>query len=224
MIKIAPSILSADFTKLEEEIRSIERAGADLIHIDVMDGHFVPNITIGVPVVASLKRKTKLPLDVHLMVDNPLAFIVPFADAGADIITFHIEACLPRHLRRRQATPSPEEALRKIGLLGIGRGISLNPKTTLTSVFPLLDNIDMVLVMSVNPGFAGQKFIFDAIERVGQLRQAISEKKLNVDIEVDGGVNQENAKELIAAGANILVAGTAIFGKADRKRAIELLR
>jgi ribulose-phosphate 3-epimerase len=213
MIKIAPSILSADFTRLEEEVRSIERAGADLIHIDVMDGHFVPNITVGVPIVASLKKKTKLPLDVHLMIDNPLAFIVPFADAGADILTFHIEA-----------TPTPKEILQKIGSLGIRKGVSLSPKTPLTSVFPLLDSIDMTLVMSVNPGFAGQKFISDAIGRIRQLRQTISEKKLNIDIEVDGGVNQENSKELIAAGANILVAGTAVFGKADRKKAIESLR
>jgi len=213
MIKIAPSILSADFTRLEEEVRSIERAGADLIHIDVMDGHFVPNITVGVPVVASLKRKTKLPLDVHLMIDNPERFIVPFADAGADIIAFHIEA-----------TPIPQEILHRIESLGIRKGISLNPKTTLTSVFPLLDSVDMVLIMSVNPGFAGQRFIPDAIRRTRQLRQVISEKKLNIDIEVDGGINQKNSKELIAAGASILVAGTAVFGKAERKKAIELLR
>ncbi|MBT9137712.1 MAG: Ribulose-phosphate 3-epimerase [Syntrophomonadaceae bacterium] len=213
MIKIAPSILSADFTRLEEEVRSIERAGADLIHVDVMDGHFVPNITVGVPIVASLKRKTKLPLDVHLMIDNPERFIIPFANAGADIITFHIEA-----------TSAPEEVLRKIGASGIRGGISLNPETTLTSVFPLLDSIDMVLIMSVNPGFAGQKFISNTIGRIKQLRQVLSEKKLNVDIEIDGGINQKNAKEVIAAGANILVAGTAIFGKAERKRAIELLR
>lgn len=213
IIKIAPSILSADFTRLEEEVSSIERGGADLIHIDVMDGHFVPNITIGVPVVASLKKRTKLPLDVHLMIDNPERFIAPFADAGADIITFHIES-----------NATPEEVLRKIGTLGVKKGISLNPETALASVFPLLNNIDMVLIMSVNPGFAGQKFIPDATHRVRELRQVISEKKLNVDIEIDGGINEENAKEVIAAGANILVAGTAVFGKAERKRAIELLR
>lgn len=212
-IKIAPSILSADFTRLGEEITSVEKAGADLIHIDVMDGHFVPNITIGTPVVASLKKKTKLPLDVHLMIDNPERFIAPFADAGADIITFHIEA-----------TSAPEEVLRKIEVSGVKKGISLNPESALMRVFPLLDSIDVVLVMSVNPGFAGQKFIPDATRRLRELYQVLSEKKLNVDIEIDGGINQENAKEVIAAGANILVAGTAIFGKIERKRAIELLR
>lgn len=205
---IAPSILACDFANVEKEIRSIEKAGADWIHVDVMDGHFVPNITIGVPVVSSLRKITKLPLDVHLMIENPGKFIEPFAKAGSDILTIHIEA-------ERNAA----ELLKKIRSIGIKAGISLKPATPLSKIFGVLDHADMVLVMSVNPGFGGQKFMPSALGKISALRKIYKK-----DIQVDGGINKDTARRCVAAGANILVAGTAIFGQKNRIKAMRSLR
>ncbi|NOX96667.1 MAG: ribulose-phosphate 3-epimerase [Nitrospirae bacterium] len=213
MIKIAPSLLAADFSRLGEEIRDVEKAGADLLHIDVMDGHFVPNLTVGVPVVASLKGKTKLPLDVHLMIDNPRKFVEPFARAGADIITFHIEV-----------VSAPEEVLEAIKSYGLKAGLALNPSTPLSKIEPVLNDLDLVLLMTVNPGFGGQKFMPEVIPKMKELRQIIEGRKLSLDIEVDGGINRETAKQIIAAGANVLVAGTAVFANPDRKSNLHALR
>lgn len=213
MIKIAPSLLAADFSRLGEEIREMEEAGADLLHVDVMDGHFVPNITIGVPVVASLKGITRLPLDVHLMIDNPRQFIEPFARAGADIITFHIEA-----------TSEPKEIVKAIRGCGVKAGLVLNPPTPLSKVGSVLNDLDMVLLMTVNPGFGGQKFIPEVLPKIKELRKIKEERKLHLDIEVDGGINTETARQVILAGANVLVAGMAIFAKRDRKSSLRALR
>jgi ribulose-phosphate 3-epimerase len=213
LIKIAPSLLAADFSRLGEEIREIEEAGADLLHIDVMDGHFVPNITIGVPVVASLKGATRLPLDVHLMIDNPGKFIKPFARAGADMITFHLEVI-----------PEPEEILKAIKGYGVKAGLALNPSTPLSKLAPVMKGSDMVLLMTVNPGFGGQAFMPEVIPKVRELRKIIEERNLLVDIEVDGGINKETARQVVSAGANVLVAGTAIFSGEDRKANIQALR
>lgn len=207
-IKIAPSILSCDFSCLQKEIRSAEKAGADWLHVDVMDGHFVPNITIGVPVVASLAKKTKLPLDVHLMIENPGKFIQPFARAGSDILTIHIEA-----------EKNAKTLLKKIRSLGIKAGISLRPATPLSKIYRVLDYADMVLVMSVNPGFGGQSFMPVALKKISALR-----KIYDKDIQVDGGINPQTAKRCVEAGADILVAGTAVFRKKNRVRAIKSLR
>ncbi|MCD5401998.1 ribulose-phosphate 3-epimerase [candidate division NPL-UPA2 bacterium] len=213
VIKIAPSLLAADFSRLGEEIREIEEAGADLLHIDVMDGHFVPNITIGVPVVASLKGLTRLPLDVHLMIDNPRQFVEPFARAGADIITFHIEV-----------TSEPKEIIKAIRGYGVKAGLVLNPPTPLSKVEPVLNGLDMVLLMTVNPGFGGQEFIPEVIPKIRELRKIREERKLHLDIEVDGGINSETARQVISAGANVLVAGMAIFAERDRKSSLRALR
>ncbi len=213
VIKIAPSILAADFSRLGEEIREIEEAGADLLHIDVMDGHFVPNITIGVPVVASLKGATRLPLDVHLMIDNPGKFIKPFARAGADMITFHLEVI-----------PEPGEILKAIKGYGVKAGLALNPSTPLVKLAPVLKGLDMVLLMTVNPGFGGQAFMPEVIPKIRELRKIIEERNLPVDIEVDGGINKETARQVISAGANVLVAGTAVFSGQDRKSNLQALR
>ncbi len=213
MIKIAPSLLAADFSRLGEEIREIEEAGADLLHIDVMDGHFVPNITIGVPVVASLKGTTRLPLDVHLMIDNPGKFIKPFARAGADMITFHLEVI-----------PEPGDILKAIKGYGVKVGLALNPSTPLLKLAPVLKGLDMVLLMTVNPGFGGQAFMPEVIPKIKELRKIIEERSLLVDIEVDGGINKETARQVISAGANVLVAGTAVFSGEDRKSNLQALR
>ena len=207
-IKIAPSILSCDFSQMHKEIKNIEAGGADWVHVDVMDGHFVPNITIGVPVVASLAKKTRLPLDVHLMIENPGKFIKPFAKAGSDILTIHIEA-----------EKNAKALLKKIRSLGIKAGLSLRPATPLSKIYKVLDYADMVLVMSVNPGFGGQAFMPVALKKIRALR-----KIYEGDIQVDGGINPQTAKRCIEAGANILVAGTAVFGKKNRVRAIKSLR
>jgi len=211
IIKIAPSLLAADFSRLE--IRDVEKAGADLLHIDVMDGHFVPNLTVGVPVVASLKGKTKLPLDVHLMINNPRKFIEPFARAGADVITFHIEV-----------VSAPGEVLEAIKSYGLKAGLALNPSTPLSGIKPVLNDLDMILLMTVNPGFGGQKFMPEVIPKMKELREIIETRKLSLDIEVDGGINMETAKQVIAAGANVLVAGTAVFAGSDRKSNLHALR
>ena len=199
-VKIAPSILSADFASLGQEITAMESANADWIHVDVMDGHFVPNITIGPDVVAALRKNTKLPLDVHLMVSPVDTFIPLFSEAGADIITIHQEA--GPHLHR---------SLQMIRSLGKKAGVSINPSTPATSVECILDSVDLILVMTVNPGFGGQTFIKSQLKKIRQLRKMIDESGYIIDLEVDGGVTAENAKQIFTAGANILVAGTASF-------------
>ena len=214
-VKISPSILSADFSKLGSEIQSLEKAGADLIHIDVMDGHFVPNITIGPEVINKLRKFTSLPFDVHLMISPVHNFIKNFADAGADIITIHPEA-----------TDNLIASIEKIKSFNKKVGISLNPKTSVDKVLPVLNLIDLVLIMSVNPGFGGQKFIETTLNKVQVLRKEIDRKKLATQIEIDGGINFENSKKAIEAGVNILVSGTTIFteNEGDLKKNIHLLR
>jgi len=214
-IKISPSILSADFSKLGKEIQDLEKAKADLIHIDVMDGHFVPNITIGPEVIKKLRKYTSLPFDVHLMISPVDNFIKNFAEAGSDIITIHPEA-----------TNNLAESIKKIKSYGKKAGVSLNPETTVDKVMPVLNMIDLVLVMSVNPGFGGQKFMKDTLEKVKILRKEIDTKKINTQIEIDGGINFDNSKLAIEAGVNILVSGTTIFkqNEGDLKKNIQLLR
>ncbi len=213
-IKVAPSILSADFSRLGEEIRAVEAAGADLIHVDVMDGHFVPNITIGPLVVEACRKATKLPLDVHLMIENPERYVADFAKAGADYLTVHVETGY--HLHRLIQNIREHK--------GVKAGVSLNPATPIESIDYILGDIDMVLVMSVNPGFGGQAFIPSAFEKIKRLRGMIDTRKLRVEIEVDGGVKPENAAQVSAAGADILVAGSAVFGAKDYKAAIKGIR
>jgi ribulose-phosphate 3-epimerase len=212
-IRIAPSILSADFARLGEEIKAVEAAGADLIHVDVMDGHFVPNITIGPLVVEACKRVTKLPLDVHLMIENPERYIADFAKAGADYLVVHAETGY--HLHR---------LLQSIRELKVKAGVSLNPATPLEALDYVLGDLDMVLIMSVNPGFGGQAFIPSALEKIKRLRRTIDDRKLSVEIEVDGGVKPANGKEIADAGADILVAGSAVFGTKDYAAAIKGIR
>jgi len=214
-IKISPSILSADFSKLGSEIQNLEKAKADLIHIDVMDGHFVPNITIGPEVINKLRKYTSLPFDVHLMISPVHNFIKNFADAGADIITIHPEA-----------TNDLESSIKKIKSYNKKVGISLNPETPLDKLNNVLDKIDLVLIMSVNPGFGGQKFIENTLNKIKKLRLKIDQLKLKVEIEVDGGINFENSKSIIKAGADILVSGTTIFksNEGNIKKNIEILK
>lgn len=213
MIKIAPSILAADFSKLAEEVIEVEKAGAELIHIDVMDGHFVPNITMGPIVVEALRPVTTLPLDVHLMIENPDAYIEQFAQAGADYITVHVEAC--RHLHR---------TLQLIRSKGVKSGVVLNPHTPVESILHVLDEVDMVLFMTVNPGFGGQQFIPSVLPKVKQLSTIIKERNLKIDIEIDGGVDEETIIPCVEAGATILVAGSAIFGQEDRAEALQRIK
>jgi len=213
MIKIAPSILAADFSKLAEEVIEVEKAGADLIHIDVMDGHFVPNITMGAIVVEALRPVTKLPLDVHLMIENPDAYIEQFANAGADYITVHVEAC--RHLHR---------TLQLIRSTGVKSGVVLNPHTPVESILHVLEEVDIVLFMTVNPGFGGQKFIHSVLPKVKQLSTIIKERELSIEIEIDGGVDAETIIPCVEAGATILVAGSAIYSKEDRGAALRLIK
>ncbi len=199
-IKISPSILSADFSILGDEIKSLEQAGADLIHIDVMDGHFVPNITMGPPIIKMVRKCTKLPFDVHLMISPVEKYIKAFADAGSDIITIHPEA-----------TDNLKRAVGTIKSLGKKAGVSLNPKTPISALIDVIHDIDLILIMSVNPGFAGQSFMSEVLPKVTELRKMINEKKLKIDIEIDGGINFETAPLAVKAGANILVSGTTIF-------------
>jgi len=200
MIKLAPSILSADFARLGEQIDDVARAGADYIHVDVMDGHFVPNISIGAPVVASIRRVTALPLDVHLMIEHPERYIPQFAQAGADIITVHVEASA--HL---------QTTLRLIKELGARAGVSLNPPTPLAALEEFLPHVDLVLVMSVNPGFGGQPFIPQTVPRIASVRKILDDRGLRAELEVDGGINADNAWNVVKAGADVLVAGNSIF-------------
>lgn len=213
-IKIAPSILSADFATLGEDIRVVEEGGADWLHVDVMDGHFVPNITIGPLVVQAIKPRTKLPLDVHLMIENPDAYIPDFVKAGADIISVHVEAT--RHLHR---------TLQLIHSLGAKASVALNPHTPLTMIENVLSDLDMVLLMTVNPGFGGQKFIANVLPKITALRQMLNDRGLqHVEIEVDGGVNPDTSRLVREAGANVLVAGSAIYNAPDRVQAIRDIR
>ena len=214
-IKIAPSILSADFGQLDSEINKLEKAGADMIHIDVMDGHFVPNITMGPPVIKTLRKYTKLPFDVHLMISPVHKYIKDYAEAGADIITIHPEA-----------TDNLQESIEHIKKFGKKVGVSLNPNTQIDIIEKLLVEINLVLIMSVHPGFAGQKFIPNVLDKIKELKKIKDEKNLNFDIEVDGGINFDNSKLVIEAGANILVSGTTIFksNKGDIKKNIDTLK
>jgi len=213
MIKVAPSILSADFSVLGEEIKKIENAGADMVHIDVMDGNFVPNITIGPLVVSAIRPLTKLPLDVHLMIEKPDRYLEAFKNAGADNITVHAEAVT--HLDR---------AVSRIRELGLKAGVSLNPSTPETVLEYVLDKIDMILVMTVNPGFGGQTFIEGMLNKISAIKKMVSERNLSIDIEVDGGINENTVSLVTAAGANVLVAGSAFFKSNDPKAFVTLLK
>lgn len=206
MAKIAPSILSSNFSHLAQGIEQCGAGGADYVHVDVMDGHFVPNLTIGPPVVKDLRKTTEIPFDVHLMIENPDAFIPAFSDAGADIITVHVEACV--HLQR---------TLQFIASHDAKAGVSLNPATPLSTIQHVLDDVDLILIMSVNPGFGGQSFIPDSLSKIRELKKMVNERQRgrNIEIEVDGGIKLHNAAEVIEAGADVLVAGSAIFGTDD---------
>jgi len=213
MVKIAPSILSADFSRLGEEIRDAEKAGADLIHVDVMDGHFVPNITIGPLVVKAARKAASVPLDVHLMIEDPDKYIREFADSGADIITVHQEACI--HLHR---------TVQNIKECGVKAAVSLNPATPVGGLEYILPYIDMVLVMSVNPGFGGQTFIPEALTKIKLIKDVIAERKLTIDIEVDGGINTDNVVDVVGAGADIVVMGSAFYNSADYAETVRKVR
>ena len=214
-IQISPSILSADFNQLGNEIKRLEEGGADMIHVDVMDGHFVPNLTIGPPVIKALKKHSSMLFDVHLMISPVHKYIEAYSDAGADIITIHPEA-----------TDSLKKSIMKIKDLKKKVGVSLNPETNIDVILDHLEQIDLVLVMSVNPGFGGQKFMPEVLNKIKELKKIQQEKKLNFDIEIDGGINFENSKIAIEAGANILVSGTTVFksNNGDIKKNIELLK
>ena len=212
-IRIAPSILSSDFARLAEEVARVEAAGADLLHVDVMDGHFVPNLTIGPPIVEALRKVTSLPLDVHLMMTNPDCFIQEFAEAGANYLTVHVEAC--PHLHR---------TLQSIKERGVKAGVTLNPATSLSTVEEILGDADLLLIMSVNPGFGGQQFIPSILQKIERARQLIDRTGSHAVLEVDGGVKVDNAARIIEAGADILVAGSAIFCSDDYRATITALR
>ena len=214
-IQISPSILSADFSQLGNEIKRLEEGGADMIHVDVMDGHFVPNLTIGPPVIKALRKYSSMIFDVHLMISPVHKYIESYSDAGADIITIHPEA-----------TNDLKESITKIKKLNKKVGVSLNPESKIDIILEFLEDIDLVLIMSVNPGFGGQKFMPEVLTKIKELKKIQEEKKLNFDIEIDGGINFDNSRDAINAGANILVSGTTIFksNNGDIKKNIELLK
>lgn len=213
MIKIAPSILSADFTDLKNEIAKVEKAGADYLHVDVMDGMFVPNITFGQGMVSTVKKIATVPLDVHLMIEKPERYIEEFAKAGADIITVHEEATV--HLNR---------TLQQIKDCGKKAGVSINPSTSIENIVNVLDMVDLVLIMTINPGFGGQKFIESTLRKIKELKEIIIDMGYQIDIEVDGGINVKTAKKVVKAGANVLVAGSYIYGAEDTNKAVKALK
>lgn len=210
---MAPSILAADFSRLGDEARRAQDSGGDLIHIDVMDGHFVPNLTIGPDVVAAIRRWTTLPLHTHLMIENPRQFFRPFREAGSDVIIFHVEV-----------GDTVSEGIQELRNLGCGCGLSLNPETPIAAVFPYLADIDVLLVMSVHPGFGGQEFMPESLGAIKQAREKALRSNPNLDIAVDGGINEVTAPQVVAAGANVLVAGTALFRSEDMTEAIRRLK
>ena len=212
-VRIAPSILSADFARLAEEVSRVEEAGADWLHIDVMDGHFVPNLTVGPPIVEALRKVTTLPLDVHLMMTNPDAFIAEFAEAGADYLTVHVEAC--PHLHR---------TVQSIKERGVKAGVTLNPATPAVTLSEIVRDADLILIMSVNPGFGGQKFIPSSLQKIAEVRALIDRTHSHALLEVDGGIKPDNADAILAAGADVLVAGSAVFSGDDYAAAITALR
>ena len=213
MTKISPSVLAADFSRLGEEVHEIEIAGADMVHLDVMDGEFVPNMSFGFPVIECLRKKSSMVFDVHLMIDRPERYIERFIEAGADIVTFHVEA-----------TEKSEECLRLIRSLGKKSAISVKPKTPIEAIYPYLELCDMVLVMTVEPGFGGQSLIPETLDKVKALKAELDKRGLDIDIQVDGGINEKNASEARLAGANVLVAGSAVFKASDRRAAIDAIR
>ncbi len=213
MIKISPSVLASDFSALGAEAKRMEESGADYLHLDVMDGRFVPNITFGAPVIGSIRNKTDLVFDVHLMIDTPLDYIEDFKKSGADIIVFHIESSSP-----------VQETVDKIISCGCKAGISVKPNTPVEEVFPYLDKLDMVLVMTVEPGFGGQSFMYETMDKIKTLRSEIKRRGLSTDIQVDGGINAKTVETAAAAGANIFVAGSAVFGAEDATKSIDELR
>ncbi len=209
-VLIAPSILSADFARLAEEVEAVQKAGADMLHLDIMDGHFVPNITFGPAVVGAIKSSAAVPLDVHLMIEKPEDYVDDFVAVGADILTVHVEAC-----------PHLHKVIHQIKDLGVKAGAALNPSTPVEQIQYMAEDLDMVLVMSVNPGFSGQKFIPQALKKISRVRELVGGK---VDIQVDGGITRDNALKVVRAGANILVAGSSVFGAPDYADAISVLR
>lgn len=213
MTKISPSVLSADLSNLAKEVADIESAGADMVHLDVMDGMFVTNISFGLPVITSLRKRSNMIFDVHLMIDAPERYAERFIEAGADILTFHLEAC-----------KESGNLLDEIRDQGVMAGISVKPGTPIEEVYPYLDRCDMVLVMTVEPGYGGQKLIPETVEKVRKLKAEIEKRGINIEIQVDGGINESNAAELINAGASILVAGSSVFKANDRRAAIDALR
>lgn len=213
MIKISPSMLSCDFSEIGKEAEKITRSGADMLHLDVMDGHFVPNITFGAPVIKSIRKVTDIVFDVHLMISEPLKYIEDFVGAGADIITFHVEC-----------ESDVKETIKKIKSLSCKAGLSVKPGTPIETVFPYLDDIDMVLIMTVEPGFGGQSFMSDMCEKIVTLRKKLDEKGKTADIQVDGGINEETVALVASAGANVIVAGSSVFGADSYEKAISLLR
>ena len=215
-VKVSASLLAADFSRLASDVKMVEDAGADLLHLDIMDGHFVNNISFGPGIVKSLQGKTNLPFDTHLMIENPQRYIKEFAEAGSKNITFHIEA-----------VKNPKKTAKLIKLIkkaGCSPGISLNPPTPISQIKPFLKNVDLILIMTVEPGFGGQEFISSALRKIRELRKIIDRKKLRVDLEVDGGINQETAKMAVSAGANILVVGTYLFQSENIKKRVEELK
>ena len=213
MIKLAPSILSADFARLLEDVKKVEQAGCEYLHIDVMDGHFVPNITLGPAIVKSLRKDVNMVFDTHLMIENPDNYIKDFVDSGSDIIVVHAEAC--NHLHR---------TIQNIKSYNIKAGVALNPATPIETIKHVLEDVDMVLIMTVNPGFGGQSFIKGMIEKIEELKKLIDEKKLKVDIQVDGGIKPDNIDKVVKAGANIIVAGSAIFNSDDICETVKIMR